>query len=331
LKTAGCTAALSASLAPILRSAYYAAAADAELQREELVQVLGALRDAGVTPVLFKGAALAYTVYPDPACRPMGDLDLWVTAEAMPRAREALKQCGYAEWFKTDRPPEMQALLGGEVQLVGRLPGQGLVELHWGAFAGAWLDTTARVDHAAVLCRAQPVRVAGQPAWTLSGEDAVIQLAVHLAVNHQMAYPGVRALLDIALLACCDQIDWPALAERAAEWRVGTATWLVLWLTNELFGLPGAGEAIHRLAPSPVRTKILRRYVTTRSVVAGEDMTGGPRRFLFQLLLVDRPVDAARLVARALWPERQWLRARYGSAGIRFRVRHLLAAARGKV
>jgi hypothetical protein len=87
LKDTGCASHVPHACAEPLRHAYYAAAGDAELHRAELGAALDCLRAAGITPILFKGAALAHTVYPDPACRPMGDLDLWVTAEAMPAAR----------------------------------------------------------------------------------------------------------------------------------------------------------------------------------------------------------------------------------------------------
>ncbi len=223
LKALGAANALPVELRETLRGAHYAAVADAELHTVELRNVLNCLAAAGVAPVLFKGAALAHSVYPDPACRLMGDLDLWVTADAMPLAQRALVQTGYCEHNKSDRPTDMQRQMSGEVQLVGSNPGQGLVELHWGTFAGEWLRRTGAVDEAEILCRAQPVQAAGCDAWTLCLEDALLQLAVHLAVNHQMAYPGVRGLLDVALLARVQGVDWETLAERAAAWRVKTA------------------------------------------------------------------------------------------------------------
>jgi hypothetical protein len=331
LKETGYAGRLPASCATPLRGAYYAAAGDAELHRRELTVALARLREHGVTPILFKGAALAHTAYPDPACRPMGDLDLWVTAEAMPSARAALASLGYTEHGKDDRPLAIQAQMSGEVQLVGRAAGQGLIELHWGAFAGEWLRRTAAVDHRAIFCRARAGQIAGCEAWTMAPEDALIQLAVHLAINHQMAYPGVRGLLDVALLARTETVDWLALAARAREWRVATATWLVLSLTESLLGLPGAEVAVAALAPFERKQAAIRRFVTAQSVLTGKDITGGPRRFAYQLVLVDRPHDAARLVGRTLWPERNWLRARYGTAGPGVRVRHLAGAARGRI
>ena len=108
--------------------------------------MLDVLVAAGVTPVLFKGAVLAYTAYPDPACRPMGDLDLWIDLDAMPRAQAALESLGYVQRLKVERPLALQAQREGEIQLVGRAPGSGLVELHWGVFAGEWLHRAAAVD-----------------------------------------------------------------------------------------------------------------------------------------------------------------------------------------
>ncbi len=331
LKALGAANALPVELRETLRGAHYAAVADAELHTVELRNVLNCLAAAGVAPVLFKGAALAHSVYPDPACRLMGDLDLWVTADAMPLAQRALVQTGYCEHNKSDRPTDMQRQMSGEVQLVGSNPGQGLVELHWGTFAGEWLRRTGAVDEAEILCRAQPVQAAGCDAWTLCLEDALLQLAVHLAVNHQMAYPGVRGLLDVALLARVQGVDWETLAERAAAWRVKTAVWLVLNLTTELLGLAGAEHAIRALAPGGTKQGLLRRFVDAQHVLEGRDMTGGPRRLAYQLLLVDRPRDAARLVVRTLWPEEAWLAARYGRGGLGVRGRHFARALRGRI
>ncbi len=331
LRAAAALAGLPPALHAALRGHYYAAAGDAELHARELAAVLDILAAAGVTPIVFKGAALAFTAYPDPACRPMGDLDLWLADEAMPRCQAALEAAGYRQRVKAARPLALQAQRQGEIQLIGGRPGHGLVELHWGVFAGEWLRRVAAADSAGLRCRAVPVTLAGRPAWTLGPEDGIIQLAVHLAVNHQMAYPGVRGLLDVTLLAASAAVDWRAVAERAAAWRMAAPTWLVLSLAAELFGLPGAEPAIAALRPGGARRSLLARFTGSAAALRGRDITHSPLRLLYQLVLVDRPADAARLVWRTLWPERAWLAARYGSTALGVRVRHLLSAARGRV
>lgn len=330
LKRAGALGAVDAQILSALRGAYYSAVADAELHRRELQAALTALAGAGVTVVPFKGAVLAHLAYPDPACRPMGDLDLWATAEAMPRAQAVLEALGYRQHVKDTRPVEFQAQNGGEVQLGGAGDGRGLVELHYSTFAGEWVRLTTTIAGDCIACRTVPVTVAGCPAWALGAEDAVLQLVVHLAVNHQMSYPGVRGLLDILLQARSQPPDWDLVAARARGWRVATAAWLVLSLTHALLGFADAAACSEVLRPAAWRRWLLRCFVNERSMLAGRDLTHGPLRFLFQLFLIDRPRDAGPLIARTLWPDDRWLTLRYGRSSLSVRLRHLTGALRGQ-
>jgi hypothetical protein len=66
-----------------------------EITRRELVRVLAALAAAGVDAVLVKGAALAFTHYPDPVLRPRVDTDLLIDAGGRERASATLEAMGY--------------------------------------------------------------------------------------------------------------------------------------------------------------------------------------------------------------------------------------------
>jgi hypothetical protein len=140
----------------------------------------------------------------------------------------------------------------------------------------------------------------------------IIQVAVHLAIGHQFGKDTLRSLIDIALLVRERPIDWQVVAGRAKEWRVATAVWLVLYLAQQVIGTPGLEDALSRLQPSAWRRRRLLRTVSPESVLAGHDLQGEWERNRFLLLLVDRPQDAGRLVYRSLWPEGEWLTARYG-------------------
>jgi len=313
-----------------LREGHYAAVAQAEVQRRELQRVLEALAAQGVVPILFKGAALAHTVYPSPACRVMGDLDVWVIADEMPKAQVALERLGYVESSKPKRPLALRRLMRHELPMVGTRPGLGLVELHWSAFGGEWFRQAACVDLAGVRARAAPLRVAGQPALVMSPEDSLIQLAAHLAVNHSLASPWLRTLADVTLLVRKQGVDWSSVVERARAWRLATATWRVLSLAVDLAGLEEARPTVAQLAPCAVRRAPLDRAANAASLVEMRDMTRGPFRFVYLLLLVDRTRDALRLLVRALWPDRDWLEARYGQGGLSVQLRHVISAARGR-
>jgi hypothetical protein len=314
-----------------LRQAYYRSSADAAIHDGELQQVLRALAAVSIVPVLFKGAELAHTAYASSACRPMGDLDLWVTDEEMGRAQLALERLGYVQHVKSARPVALQAQRRGEVQLIGCAPGAGLVELHWGVFAGEWLERAAAVDETAVRARCLLLDVLGCPACALAPEDAVIQLAAHLAINHQFAYPWLRGFLDIVMTARWRSVDWDVVAARACAWRIATVVWLVHHFAADLLGLEEGAAVLEHLRPSPLRRWLLSLLVNTRSLLEMRNLTRGPLRLVLQLLLVDRPRDAARLFWRALWPEEDWLSARYGRKDMRTRCQHLLGALRGKI
>ena len=71
-----------------------AATRDIFVQRE-MRTVLDALAASGVTALVIKGSALAYTVYPKPWLRPRTDTDLLIPHEHVAAATRALEGCGY--------------------------------------------------------------------------------------------------------------------------------------------------------------------------------------------------------------------------------------------
>jgi hypothetical protein len=261
--------------------------------------------------VLLKGAAVACSAYRDTSFRPMTDLDIWVRDDDMPRAVSALGGLGFrAEANLPDRPTALQRRSCGELVFRHGSGAHGLVELHFGAFPGWWIQRAAHPDTEGLWRRAEPMGP-GRHALRLAAEDAVLQTAFHIVVN-QFGQAPLRGLMDIAVLARTHPIDWVAVSGRARSWRLATATWLILDTANRLIGVPGCDAAVAALRPTPARRAMLRAFVTPRALLSGHDVTGVPRRHLFMLGLVDRPSDGGRLVGRTLWPEAWWIAARYG-------------------
>ena len=102
-------------------------------------------------------------------------------------------------------------------------------------------------------------------------------------------------------------------------------------LARELVGLEEADPALAALAPSPARRRVLGWLAAPRALLTMRNLTRGRARFVLLLSLIDRPSDMLRLFGRALWPETEWLAARYGEARPATRLRHLLAAFRGRL
>lgn len=66
-----------------------------ERRRADAVEAVCALAAAGVPVMLLKGIAYAGRLYPDPAARPMTDVDLLVAPDAIDAALAALRRLGY--------------------------------------------------------------------------------------------------------------------------------------------------------------------------------------------------------------------------------------------
>ena len=312
-------------LAAMLREAAVGAAAGNLAHFETLDRIERRFEAERLSMVLLKGAAVACSAYRDPSLRPMTDLDIWVRDDDMPRAVDHLRALGFRqEPGLPHRPGALQRRSCGELVFRHGRREHGLVELHYGAFQGWWIQRAAHPDTEALWRRAEPMGP-GRHALRLAAEDAILQTAFHVVVN-QFGQAPFRGLMDLAVLARAHRIDWDAVAERASAWRLATATWLVLDTANRLIGLPGCGAAVSRLRPGPARRAALRAFVTPSALLSGRNLTRKTRRHLFMLALVDRPRDGARLIGRTLWPEAWWIAARYGRpVG---RVEHLIGLVR---
>ena len=305
------------SLRQHITADWYAAAAENQLHQENLIQIVTAFAQQEIPVVISKGSVLAQTVYPDPACRPMSDIDLWVDPQQMERAVAIMTNLGFITREKVERPTSLQALSGGEIAF--RRPDwvHGLVELHWSPLGGWWLYHTAVLDTSGMWQRRLPL-TSTQSNLDLTGaaqldpEDTIIQVAVHIAVNHQLSGTLLRSLADIALVAANRPVNWQLVAVRAKQWRVATAVYTALTLTHHLFDLPASEPARRHLQPNRQRRWLLSRLVNPHTALNRADIRTSFMRQLLLLLLVDRPVDIIRLIGRTLWPTAEWREARYG-------------------
>ena len=189
--------------------------------RQMLNQVLATLAANEAGPVLFKGTALAYSLYSSPVLRTRGDTDLIIPPEAMPRADAALlslgfyREMGVSGQFVSYQTPYSRNASDGEAHTL---------DLHW------------RINNSQVLARLfthgelrQQARLApqlGPDAWIAAPVHALLLAAMHRATHRQNPYyvsdvahfGGDRLiwLYDIHLLAgTLDAAQWNELLDMA--------------------------------------------------------------------------------------------------------------------
>ena len=292
-----------------IRDIHLTSVVQSTMRYHDLAQILQAFESAAVTVVPVKGAWLGEEVYSNIALRGMGDIDLWVDRSEIDLARTAMESLGYlSSSSRKDRPRELLEELVGEIQFFKF--GSAMVELHWTIYQGEWLRHVSRIDEKFIWQRTLTYR--GNYARQLAAEDAIIHIAIHLAVNHQMSMSGLRTMLDLDAVRHKLTVDWETVALRAKDWRVATAMWIVLSMLAHIFGDPDNKLPLQELCPSPLRRWVLEKFVTPQGLCDGLVIREGPIRFIFLLTLVDKPLDALRLVWRTFFPDRRWFTLRYG-------------------
>ena len=185
---------------------YYADAAQNALLFSELDKLLGAFSQAGVPVLILKGAALARAIYPDPALRPMNDLDLLVRLPDLRIAMRVVRQCGYRLMKSTYHI----VFQGGKSKSVA-------IELHWDLIGSSVGQTEGYIER--VWERAIPLGNGDALARQMHPMDCLLYLCAHLIWQHPQEHARLLWYYDLYLLIqhYGQGLDWEALADAALQ------------------------------------------------------------------------------------------------------------------
>jgi hypothetical protein len=177
-----------ANVQAALRREYLATAAKAAILGDAAAGLLSAFARVGIPLIALKGLALAETIYPNPALRPMEDLDFLIRSSDLPAAVRLLAETGYREaWHGF---PDFQRADGlVDVDLHTELLHEGEVPTR--------LDAQA-IGAEALFAAAQPATIAGQPGLVLSAAHQLLHLCQHLCYHHGLS--GLLRHADILAL-----------------------------------------------------------------------------------------------------------------------------------
>jgi hypothetical protein len=217
-----------------LDRAYQAARLSAMRQRFESGRLLKALHAVGVETIPLKGLALRENVYPDPALRPSGDVDLLVPVDACERAEQVLQDLGYVP-EETNRLRAWYNPRNIHHLVPYRLPEREVqVEIHWGLVSP---QADLHVDVQGLWQRSEAGEIAGHAVRLLSPEDLVAHVALHAAAIHRFL-TGLRHLTDVAetVRYYRERLDWDRLAARADQWGARRHVYLALRVAGGLLG-----------------------------------------------------------------------------------------------
>jgi hypothetical protein len=167
----------------------------------ELRMLLRAFRDQGIRCVPLRGLALAEQLYGNVSPRPMGDIDLLVRREELPRVQVLFRDLGFSEM---DRRPGFAASFSYTLKFFVERSAVVIVEPHWTIAYPPFID---RLDMEAVWSRCVPARVVGEETLSLGREDLLIHLCLHLVHRDDAPFLWLYEL-DRYLRQESDAIRW---------------------------------------------------------------------------------------------------------------------------
>ncbi len=256
--------------------------------------------------VVLKGPALAHTVYPDPSWRFFGDLDLLVRAQDWRKAATILESLGYRRGLPEPRAGFDERF--GKASEFRRTAGIE-VDLHRtlvvGPF-GLWIEPNLLFEGTTEL------RLWDRTLRRL--DDTLLQL--HACMHASLGWwPPLKVpVRDVAQVAHFGQVDWEALADRAARWKLRAVVRHALQIASEGLGvgLPTGADSAVAQKPSRKERRALNAYVNEHR----------DRGTALWTVLAIRGVRARAAYIRALlFPNREFLVARSGPSRASYRHR----------
>ncbi len=318
---AGLAEAVLAGLGPV----YHASALHTTLVSEAAERAAGALEEAGIGVLFFKGVALLCEgVYSDPGARPVQDVDLLVRPEDTPAAVEVLGETGFEPWapWEVSRMTWLSSFTFADATAPERM--RPALDLHWATpyadlrLAGPWGE---------------------DPLWERSSgrlpapEPHFVLLAEHL-LKHLRVLSHLRGLADLVRLA--PRLGDAELLVRQAR-RRGSLPGLrsVMALLREHLGVVLDDAVVRRVgARSALRGRAARHLDPEGLIGTGSGDRPRLGGVLGSWMTIGSPVRSAARLARVVAPPARWLRARYpdeGRLGRRTRyVRELIRWTRGR-
>jgi len=221
-----------------LKDAYLASAAMHLRRQGELRQALTALRVEGIPVIVLKGAALAETVYPDPAMRVMEDVDILVEEQHLERADGVIRSFGY----ETAETPYEEEIVREGHRHYPRLEGKSRLtsfEVHRHLVTQ---DTRFHFDISACWQSARRAVIAGVETMIPAPDEMLLHLCVGFFLDRRrfhQSFAALRQLVDISetIRHYGPELDWDRFVRLTRQRRMEGPAFCALASAKELLGV----------------------------------------------------------------------------------------------
>lgn len=290
------------------RQAYYENLARNLTLFQELKKILQVLNNQGIKVMVLKGAALAETVYGNPALRPISDLDLLIKKKDFMKAERQLVELGYtltriefSKWWAERFAGERFYAKGNDLPIY--------VDMHWRITNYVWIRSDGRqaeVDR--IWNNAQIARIAGVNTLSLSVEDLILHTSIHLAIQHFNF--RLIWLRDIGELIRHYQgrIDWQEIVDRARQLGIERPMHYSLKCSKELLKAQVPDKVLAEL--KPLHTNSLETRFFDWHISVSESQTDD-MKLLYQYFKIPGIGEKIRFLLGLAFPGIAYMRNRY--------------------
>ncbi len=213
--------------------------------------------------IVLKGAALLSSVYEDFGLRMLGDVDILVKPEDVPKIDKVLSQSGY----QSDHTLNFYRVTNYLNSVVyGKNGSPLLLHLHWHLVNNALPNYmyAEKIDMDKLWKEAIPLKIRESDALCLAPHHQLLHLSEH-AMKH--SYNTLIHVWDIhqVINHGKEKLDWEKVCRESGEFQLKSPLFYSLWLSKEYFGTCVPQEILeflrprHRGAGEKIFSRLLRQ------------------------------------------------------------------------
>jgi len=281
-------------------------------------QITDTMNQADIPVVLLKGAFLAKWIYRDTALRPMNDIDILCRREDRQKIHERMNKLGYYQQKIAAQSPLHEKFITSRL-MADRFPPffndkGNKVDIHFDIFQES--GVSSQQPTASVWNRIIPCSLNGSPVYSLSPEDLLLHLSLHLH-KHLSPYFGVTMLYwfcDIheVIRYYNEKINWEQFLENTETLESRSKIASVLHLLKENWRTPIPDYVLQQTG------KESQNFSLLRILRKKEDYHYHYREIFKTVSEITRWKDRLYFLLRFVFPTREYLISRYQPENLSF-------------
>jgi hypothetical protein len=252
-----------------------------------------------------KGAALAETVYGNPALRPMSDVDLLVKKENLHQIDELLKKMGYSPADRSVDDVDFTSTYLTTLDYRNPRKNSTSFHIHW-HFVNSTIPNESYINHIKmddIWQDAVRTNIADIETWVMAPHHLIIHLSEHaLRVTHSLSKLSYFCDIDRAINYYGKGLDWDLLIQNTLKFNLNKMVYTTLYFSAYFIKAKVPEDVLLKLRPKrfSIPEKIFMRKIAENKRTPGMS-------YLIHLSMNKGLAKKMKFVGRTLFPPKDIL------------------------